>query len=96
MMYDTGAALYCKITPSVATFAKISITTISRIYILGHVVSFYQIWTCLWNRRDIEPPIDGTQYFTILCMLRISTPDLTFHEYELPNVSSGYCKQMIL
>ena len=32
-----------------------------------------------WNGRDIEPPINGTQHFTRLCMLRISTPDLTFH-----------------
>ena len=32
-----------------------------------------------WNGRDIEPPIIGTQYFTRLCMLRISTSDLTFH-----------------
>ena len=32
-----------------------------------------------WNGRDTEPPINGTQYFTRLCMLHISTPDLTFH-----------------
>ena len=40
-----------------------------------------------WNGRDIEPLINGTQYFTSLCMLRISTPDFTFHQWKSDNFS---------
>ena len=63
----------------------ISIVTISRSYFLGHVVSAYHIGLAtLWNGRDIGPSINSTQYFTRRCMLRISTPDLTFHHCHLP------------
>ena len=47
-----------------------------------------------WNDRDKEPPINGTQYFTRLCMLRISTPDLTFR--HCTHVMQGVNDKLVL
>ena len=77
MRWDTAAAVYYEIliTRSVAMVTITSIAAISGSYFLGHVVSTYQIWVCYvmeWPRY-MKPPSNGIQYFTRLCMLRITT-----------------------